>query len=99
VRAFALAVALISLATVANAATQAEAQAALADATQAEALAATAGNRWLPAEAALKAAQDAMAKQAWDDAVAAAYRAKALAQRAAEQSREQDAHWRDAVIR
>ncbi|HKM65103.1 MAG TPA: hypothetical protein VJY39_21705 [Acidisphaera sp.] len=98
-RALGIAVALASLAATAHAAKQEDAQAALADARQAEAQAASYGNRWLPAEAALKAAQDALAKQAWDDAIAQANRAKALAQRAVEQSRDQEARWRDAVIR
>lgn len=86
------------LALPAYAATQAEAEAALTSATQAEASAAP-GNRWMPAEAALQAAKAAIAKQAWDEAVAQATRARALALRSVEQSKEQETAWHDAVIR
>jgi hypothetical protein len=84
---------------VAHAATQAEAEAALAAAKQAEAEAARYNNRWLPAEAAVTAAEKAIAAHAWDVAVAQAATARAMGLRAVEQSREQETAWRDAVIR
>jgi len=81
------------------AASQAEAEAAFAGAMQAEARAGALGNRWVPAEAALKAAKAALAAHAWDNAAAEAARAHDLALRAVEQSNEQETAWRDAVIR
>lgn len=89
---------LASLTVPAYAATQAEAEAALASATQAEASAAP-GNRWVPTEAALNAAKAAIAKQSWDEAVAQATTAHSLALRSIEQSKEQETAWHDAVIR
>jgi len=83
----------------AHAASHAEAEAALASAVQAEATAAQLGNRWLPAEAALKAARAALAARSWDKSMVEAAKAHALAQRAIEQSHEQETAWRDAVIR
>jgi hypothetical protein len=91
-------VALLSVAP-ADAANQAEAEQALADAKRAEADAARYNNRWLPAEAALTAAEKAIAAQSWDEAVAQANKARAMGLRAVEQSREQESAWRDAVIR
>ena len=82
----------------AHAATQADADAALASAAQAEATAVP-GNQWVPTEAALKAAKAAIAKQAWDEAVADATKARSLALRSIEQSKEQETVWREAVIR
>ena len=90
---------LLSLAPGAFAATKEQAEMALTNAIQAEDAAAAAGNRWLPAETALKAAKAALAAGSWDQAVTQASTAKAMAVRALEQSREQDAAWRDAVIR
>ena len=90
---------LLATPAVAHAASQADAEAALASAVQAEATAAQLGNRWLPAEAALKAARAALATQSWDKSVAEAAKAHALALRAIEQSHEQETAWRDAVIR
>jgi hypothetical protein len=72
---------------------------ALAAAKQAEAEAAKYDNRWVPAEAALKAAETAVAQQAWDTAVAEANKARAMGLRAVEQSKEQETAWHDAVIR
>jgi hypothetical protein len=93
-----LVVGLLSVAA-AHAATQAEAEKALADAKQAEAEAARYNNRWLPAEAALTAAEKAITVQSWDEAVAQANKARAMGLRAVEQSREQETAWHDAVIR
>jgi len=90
---------LLAFSTAAHAATSADAQAALASAEKVEAQAAGFGNRWVPAEAALKAARDAIAKQNWDEALVQANTARALAQRAVEQSQEQETLWRDAIIR
>jgi hypothetical protein len=89
----------LAFSTAAHATTSADAQSALADAEKVETQAAGLGNRWVPAEAALKAARDAIAKQNWDGALAQANTARVLAQRAVEQSQEQETLWRDAVIR
>jgi hypothetical protein len=83
----------------ARGATQAEAEAALADAKRAEVEAARYNNRWLPAETALAAAEKAIAAQAWDEAVTQATKARAMGLRAVEQSKEQETAWHDAVIR
>jgi hypothetical protein len=96
---FVVFVALAAPAVPAYAATQAEAEAALADARKAEAEASKYDNRWVPAEAALKAAETAIAQQAWDTAVAAANTARTMGWRAVEQSKEQETAWHDAVIR
>ncbi len=90
---------LLAMPAAAHAASQAEAEAALDSAVQAEATAAQLGNRWLPAEAALKAARTALAAQSWDKSASEAAKAHALALRAIEQSHEQETAWRDAVIR
>lgn len=94
-----IAAALLGLAGAAQAATQAEAEAALAKATQTETDAGKTGNRWLPAEAALKAAKVALDAKDWDKAATQADQAQALAARAIEQSHEQETAWQDAVIR
>ena len=83
----------------AHAADQASADATLAQAETAEAQAARLGNRWTPTEAALKAAHAARDTQDWATMQAQAATALSLAQRSVEQSHEQDAAWRDAVIR
>lgn len=90
---------LVAVAGAAWAADKQAAEAALAAAQRAEAEAGRYGNRWLPAEAALKAACQAIAAGTYDAAVAAAGRAHALAVRAIEQSKEQETSWRDAVVR
>ena len=90
--------ALAVMALPAQAASQAEAEAALAGAAQAEA-SATPGNRWVPAETALKAAKAAIASKDWDTAVAQAATARSLALRSVEQSKEQETAWHEAVIR
>ena len=95
----ALAILLVVLPVAAHAANKAAAETALAGAIQAEDDAAKLGNRWVPAEAALKAAKAALALQNWDQAVAEAETARSLAWRAVEQSQEQETAWRDAVIR
>jgi membrane-bound lytic murein transglycosylase B len=92
------ALALASLSISAHAATQADAEAALSSATQVEATAAP-GNRWLPTEAALEAAKKAIAAKDWDEALAQATKAHALAERSVEQSKEQETAWHAAVIR
>lgn len=88
---------LVALSVSAQAATQADADAALTSATLAEAATPT-GNRWIPTEAALKAAKAASAKKDWDEAVAQATKARALALRSKEQSREQETSWRAAIV-
>ena len=93
------ALALLSLTVPAHAADKGTAEAAYAEAVQAEHQAGDLGNRWLPAETALKAAKAALAAQAWDDALSQSNTARALALRAVEQSREQETLWRDVVIR
>lgn len=90
--------ALAVMALPAQAASQAEAEAALTGAAQAEA-SATPGNRWVPAETALKAAKAAIASKDWDTAVAQATTARSLALRSVEQSKEQETAWHEAVIR
>jgi hypothetical protein len=95
----ALILALLALATPAWAASQTEAAAALAAARSAEAEAGRLGNRWVPTEAALKAAQTALDAKNWDQAASAAAEAQALALRSVEQSHEQETAWHDAVIR
>ncbi len=82
-----------------RAAGRADAMAAVAGAVQAENAAAKLGNRWVPAEASLKAAQAALAAGTWNTAVAEASKARSLAERAVEQSHEQEKVWREAVIR
>ena len=81
------------------AATEAEAGAALRSAERHEAEAAQLRNRWIPTEAALKAAREALQAKDYDRAVEAARRAEALAKRSVEQAREQATAWKDAVIR
>lgn len=93
------AVLVASLSFEALAATKEQAEATLAEAVQAEDAAAKAGNKWLPAETALKAAKVALAAGSWDQAEAQAMTAKALAVRAVEQARDQETAWRDVVIR
>jgi hypothetical protein len=89
----------VSFSFAAFAGTKEQAEAAVAAAIQAEDRAAEAGNKWLPAETALKAAKAALATGSWDQAAAQAMTAKAMANRALEQSREQETAWHDAVIR
>lgn len=93
------AAALVGMTGAAEAATQAEAEAAFTKATQTETEAGKTGNRWLPAEAALKAAKAALDTKDWDKAATQADQAQALAARAIEQSHEQETAWQDAVIR
>lgn len=83
----------------AHAADKAQAETAVAGAVSAEDAAARLGNRWIPAEASLKAAKAALASGNWDTAVTEATKARLLAERAVEQSNEQKTAWRDAVIR
>lgn len=94
-----LLVALPFAAHAADAADKAEAESAIAGAVKAEDTAGQLGNRWIPAEASLKAAKAAFASGTWDTAIAEATRARLLAERAVEQSNEQKTAWRDAVIR
>lgn len=83
----------------AHAADKAQAETAVAGAVSAEDAAARLGNRWIPAEASLKAAKAALISGNWDTAVTEATKARLLAERAVEQSNEQKTAWRDAVIR
>ncbi|MBN8890798.1 MAG: hypothetical protein BGP12_01550 [Rhodospirillales bacterium 70-18] len=98
-KALAIAALLAALPLAAHAADKTEAETALAAAVKAEDAAGQVGNRWVPAEAALKAAKAALAAGAWDKAVAEAAVAQAMANRAVEQSHEQETAWRDAVVR
>lgn len=92
-------VALLLSAPLARAADKAQAEAALAAAHQQEEQAGKFGNRWLPAEAALKSAAKAVAAGDWDKAVAEADRARAMATRAIEQAHEQEIAWHEMVIK
>ena len=83
----------------AQAATKADAEAALAAARKAEAAAAAVHNRWLPTEASLKLATKDLAAGKFDDAVAAAKRAEALAKISVQQAKEQASLWQNEVIR
>jgi hypothetical protein len=83
----------------AHAADKAEAQAAYAAAVKAEDAAGALGNRWLPAEVALKAAKAALAASDWDKAAEEAATAHAMATRATEQATDQLTLWQDAVVR
>ncbi|MGO9134818.1 MAG: hypothetical protein ACLP8A_12350 [Methylovirgula sp.] len=83
----------------AQAASQQEAEAALKDAKAAEAEAAKLGNRWVPTETALKAAQKSIEAGKWDEAAALAAEARALALVSIAQAKEQQAAWHAAVIR
>lgn len=83
----------------ARAATKTEAQAALAAARKAEAAAGAVRNRWLPAEAALKQAAQALAAGQYDGSVAISERARALANRSIQQAKEQEGLWQNEVIR
>ena len=96
--AIALAALLLS-APLARASDKSQAEAALASAHRQEEQAGKLGNRWLPAEAALKNAAKAIAAGDWDKAVAEADDAKAMAARAIEQAHEQETAWREMVIR
>lgn len=98
-RGFAFTACILAFAGAAQAADRASAKAALRAAVRQEDEAGKSGNRWLPAEAALRAARTALAAGQWDEAQAQADRAGELAARAVEQSREQETAWRDAVIR
>ena len=90
---------LLGVPVAAHAADKAQAETAIAGAVSAEDAAARLGNRWIPAEASLKAAKAALASGNWDTAVTEATKARLLAERAVEQSNEQKTVWRDAVIR
>ncbi len=91
--------ALLLSAPLARAADKAQAEAALATARQQEDAAGKLGNRWLPAEAALKDASKAIAAGDWGKAIAGADEAKAMATRAMEQAHEQETAWREMVIK
>lgn len=81
------------------AATQAEAEAALAAAQAAESEAIAAKAAWTPTEAALSNAKKALAAGKWDEAKAAANEAMTLAKLSVEQANEQKTSWRNAVVR
>ncbi len=80
------------------AASDGEAKAMLDKAVAAEAEAGALRNQWTATEGELKAARLALAAKDFDKALAAATRAEAMARRSAEQAREQDKAWHDAVI-
>lgn len=90
---------LVWLPVAAQAADKTQAETAVAGAISAEDAAGRLGNRWLPAEASLKAAKAALASGNWDMAVTQATRTRLFAERAVEQSNEQKTVWRDAIIR
>lgn len=97
-----LAIAIIAMMlspSLARAVDKAQADGALAAAHEQEEAAGKLGNRWLPAETALKDASKAMAAGEWDKAIAEADAAKALATRAIEQAHEQETAWREMVIK
>ncbi|WP_298357186.1 hypothetical protein [Rhodoblastus sp.] len=99
IRSILLAFGLALLSLPAVAATQAEAEAALAAAQAAESEALAAKAAWTTTEADLTKAQKALAARQWDQAKAAADEALTLAKRSVEQANEQKTSWRNAVFR
>ena len=99
IRAIFLAAGLAILSLPALAATQAEAEAALAAAQAAETEAVAAKAAWTSTEAALTQAKKALAAGKWDEAKAAADEALTLAKLSVEQANEQKTSWRNAVFR
>jgi hypothetical protein len=95
----ALALAALTLAPVARAASAAEFGAAYQAATRAEQQAARLRNRWTTTEATLKAAQEAADRKDYDKAVALARRAEALAKVSIAQAKEQKRLWRNVVVK
>jgi len=81
------------------AATQAEAEAALAAAHEAESEAIAAKAAWTSTETALSNARKALAAGKWDETKAAADEAIAQAKLSVEQANEQKTLWRNAVVR
>jgi hypothetical protein len=98
-RSILLAAGLVMLSLPALAATQAEAEAALAAARAAESEAVAAKAAWIPTETALTKAAKALAAEKWDEAKLAADEALALARLSVEQANEQKTSWRNAVFR
>lgn len=93
---FAAGLAILSLP--AQAATQAEAEAALSAAQAAETEAIAAKAAWTTTETVLTKARNALAAGDWNAAKAAADEAMALANRSVEQANEQKSSWRIAVF-
>jgi hypothetical protein len=83
----------------ARATTLEDASAALAAARKVEEEAMHLGNRWVPAETALAAAQAAIAAKDYEAALAHAREAEALARLSVQQAVVQQRSWRDAVPR
>jgi hypothetical protein len=98
IRSILLAAGLTVLSAPAVAATQVEAQAALAAAQAAESEALAAKAAWTTTEADLIKAQKALAAGQWDQAKAAADEALTLAKLSVEQANEQKTSWRNAVF-
>jgi hypothetical protein len=99
---FGLPIGLMSLAALAFAAFAAPAddfRAAYAKAEAASRQSAVLKTQWTTTVATLKAAQDAANAGKYDDAIALAKKAEALAQASIAQAREQESAWKDGVIR
>jgi hypothetical protein len=95
-----LALLVLSLSAVAaRAATLEEANAAIIAARKVEDEAMQLGNRWIPAEAALAAAQAAITAKDYTAALVRAREAEVLARLSVEQAVEQHKSWQDAVLR
>jgi len=99
IRAVLLAAGVAVLSLPALAATQAEAEAALAAAKAAETEALAAKAAWTTTEANLSKSVKALAACNWEEAKATADEALALARRSVEQAEEQKTIWRNAVFR
>jgi hypothetical protein len=99
IRAVLLAAGVAVLSLPALAATQAEAEAALAAAKAAETEALAAKAAWTTTEANLSKSVKALAAGNWEEAKATADEALALARRSVEQAEEQKTIWRNAVFR
>jgi hypothetical protein len=98
-RAFLLAAGIMLFGLPAMAATQTDAEAALAAAQAAESEALAAKAAWVPTETALSNARKALDAGNWDEAKAAADEALTLAKLSIEQANEQKSSWRNAVFR
>ncbi|MGB9114544.1 hypothetical protein [Bradyrhizobium sp.] len=93
-----LAAGLVVLSLPALAATQAEAEAAVAAAEAVESGAIAAKAAWTTTEANLTKARKALAASKWDEAKAAADEAATLAKLSIEQANEQKTVWRNAIF-
>jgi len=89
----------VALASAGWAATASDFDAAYRAAAQREQQAGALRNQWTPTEAALKAAQKAADMKDYDQAVVLAHQAEALANASIKQAEEQNALWRNAVVK